>query len=34
MREFSRRWVPYFLSNAQKVAHGEAAKEILGILQE
>jgi hypothetical protein len=29
MRKFSRRWVPHFLSDAQKVARVEAAKETL-----
>jgi hypothetical protein len=34
MRKFSRRWVPHSLSDAQKVARVEAAKEMLKILQE
>jgi transposase len=34
MREFSRRWVPHFLSPAQKVARVEALKTILRVLQE
>jgi hypothetical protein len=33
MRKFSRRWVPHSLSNPQKVARVEAAKEMLRILQ-
>jgi hypothetical protein len=31
-RTFSRRWVPHSLSDAQKVARVEAAKEMLRIL--
>jgi hypothetical protein len=34
MRKFSRRWVPHFLSPAQKVAHVEASKTILRVLQD
>jgi hypothetical protein len=34
MRKFSRRWVPHFLSLAQKVARVEASKTILRVLQE
>jgi hypothetical protein len=34
MRKFLRRWVPHSLSDAQKVAHVEAATEMLRILQE
>jgi hypothetical protein len=34
MRKFSRRWVPHFLSQAQKVARVEASIEMLRILQE
>jgi hypothetical protein len=33
MRKFSRRWVPYFLSPAQKFARVEASKTILRVLQ-
>jgi transposase len=33
MRKFSRRWVPHFLSPAQKVARVEASKTILRVLQ-
>jgi hypothetical protein len=33
-REFSRRWVPYSLRDAQKVARVKVAKEMLRILQE
>jgi hypothetical protein len=32
MRKFSRRWVPHSLSDSQKVACVEAAKEMLRIL--
>jgi hypothetical protein len=34
MRRFSRRWVPHSMSDAQKVARVEAAKEMLKISQE
>jgi hypothetical protein len=34
MRQFSRRWVPHFLSPAQKVARVEASKTILWVLQD
>jgi hypothetical protein len=34
MEKFSRRWVPHSLSDAQKVAGVEAAKEMLRILHE
>jgi hypothetical protein len=34
IREFSRRWVPHFLNDTQKVARVEAAKERSRILQE
>jgi hypothetical protein len=34
MRKFSRRWVPHFLSPAQKVALVEASKTILPVLQD
>jgi hypothetical protein len=34
MRKFSRRWVPHFLSLAQKVARVEASKTILRVLQD
>jgi hypothetical protein len=34
MRKFSRRWVPHFLSPAQKVARVEASKTILRVLQD
>jgi hypothetical protein len=34
MRKFSRRWVPHFLSPAQKVARVEALKTILRVLQD
>jgi hypothetical protein len=34
MRQFSRRWVPPSLGDAEKVARVEAAKEMLRILQE
>jgi hypothetical protein len=34
MRKFSRRWVHHSLSDAQKVARVDAAKEMLRILQE
>jgi hypothetical protein len=33
MRKSSRLWVPHSLSDAQKVARVEAAKEMLSILQ-
>jgi hypothetical protein len=33
VRKFSRHWVPHSLSDAQKVARGEAAKEMVRILQ-
>jgi hypothetical protein len=33
-RKFSRRWVPHFLSPAQKVARLEASKTILRVLQD
>jgi hypothetical protein len=32
MRKFSRRWVPHFLSPAQKIARVEASKTILRVL--
>jgi hypothetical protein len=32
MRKVSRRWVPHFLSPAQKVARVEASKTILRVL--
>jgi hypothetical protein len=34
MRKFSRRWVPHFLSPAQKVSRFEASKTILRVLQD
>jgi hypothetical protein len=34
MRKFSRRWVPHFLSPAQKVARIEASKTVLRVLQD
>jgi hypothetical protein len=34
MRKFSRRWVPHFLSTAQKVARFKASKTILRVLQD
>jgi hypothetical protein len=34
MRKFSRRWVPHFLSPAQKVARVEVSKTILRVLQD
>jgi hypothetical protein len=34
MRKFSRRWVPHFLSPAQKVAPIKALKPILRVLQD
>jgi hypothetical protein len=34
MRKFSRRWVPDFLSPAQKVARVETSKTILRVLQD
>jgi hypothetical protein len=34
MRKFPRRWVPHFLSSAQKVARVEALKTILRVLQD
>jgi hypothetical protein len=34
MGKFSRRWVPHFLSPAQKVARVEASKTILRVLQD
>jgi hypothetical protein len=34
MRQFSRRWIPHSLSDAQKVARVEGAKEMLKIVQE
>jgi hypothetical protein len=34
MKRFSRRCVPYSLSDAEKIARVESAKEMLGILQE
>jgi hypothetical protein len=34
MRKFSWRWVPHFLSPAQKVARVEASKTILRVLQD
>jgi hypothetical protein len=34
MRKFSRRWVPHFLSPAQKAAHVEASKTILRVQQD
>jgi hypothetical protein len=33
MRKFSGRWVPYLLSEGQKIARIEAAREILATLQ-
>jgi hypothetical protein len=33
MRKFSRRGLPHSLSDAQKIARAEAAKEMSGILQ-
>jgi hypothetical protein len=33
MRKFSRRWVPHSWTDAQKVAHVEAAKKLLPIVQ-
>jgi hypothetical protein len=33
MRKFSRRWVPHSLSDAQKIARVEAAKDMLRILR-
>jgi histone-lysine N-methyltransferase SETMAR len=34
MRQFSRRWVPHFLSPAQKVPRVEASKSMLRVLQD
>jgi hypothetical protein len=34
MRKFSWRWIPHSLSDAQKVGHVGAAKEMLRILHE
>jgi hypothetical protein len=34
IRKFSRHWVPYFFSEAQKAAGAEASKEMLQILQD
>jgi hypothetical protein len=34
MKKFSRRWVPHFLSPAQKVARVEASKTTLRVLQD
>jgi hypothetical protein len=34
MRQFSRRWVPHFLSPAEKVSCVEASKTILRVLQD
>jgi hypothetical protein len=34
MRKFSRRWVPHFLSPAQKVTRVEASKTVLRVLQD
>jgi hypothetical protein len=34
LKNFARRWVPYFLSPAQKVARVEASTEMLRILHE
>jgi hypothetical protein len=34
MRKFSRPWVPYFLSPAQKVARVEASKTMFRVLQD
>jgi hypothetical protein len=34
MRKFSQRWVPHFLSPAQKFARVEASKTILRVLQD
>jgi hypothetical protein len=34
MRTFSGRWVPHFLSPAQKVARLEASRTILRVLQD